>query len=74
MFPNPTIYDYDAVQGMVEERIARTKRRSKIHRLMRETRARRQFRRSIAQGLRNGLAAKDFATELGLALRDETHN
>ena len=74
MFPNPTIYDYDAVQGMVDERIARAERRTKIHRLMKASRARRQFRRSVVHGLRNGLDAKDFAAELGFALRDQTHN
>ena len=74
MFPNTTFYVFDAVQGMVEERITRAKRRAKIHHMMRASRARKQFRRSIAHGLRNGLGEKDLAAELRSTLRIEARN
>jgi hypothetical protein len=74
MFPNTTIYVYEAVQGMVEERIARAKHRAKIQDMMRAARARKQFRRSIVHGLRSGLGGKDLAAELCSTLRTERRN
>jgi len=74
MLPNSTIYIFEAVQGLVEERVARTKRRALIHQAMQEKRARRQFRRSIAQSLRSGLSAQDLASELRLTLRTQARN
>jgi hypothetical protein len=74
MLPNPVIYIYEAMQSLVEERIERTKRRCEIHRLMQESRARRQFRRSVAQGLQSGLGEKDLAAELRSALQSQTRN
>jgi hypothetical protein len=74
MLPNPTIYVYEAMQGLVEERIERTKRRCEIHRLMQQSRVRKQFRRSVAQGLQHGLGEKDLAAELRSALQSKTRN
>ena len=62
MFPNATIHVYKAVQGMVDERIERAKHRAEIHDLMRESRARRQFRRAIVQAMRRGLGKRDLTT------------
>jgi hypothetical protein len=74
MLPDTTIYVYEAMQGLVEERITRAKHRAKIHRLMQATRARKQFRRSVAQSLRQGLRGGDLASELRSVLRAESAN
>jgi hypothetical protein len=74
MHPTPTIYIYEAMQGLVEERIAKAKRRNEIHSLMHETRARRQFRRSVVQGLRSGLGKADLTAELRSAIRQQSTN
>jgi len=74
MLPNPTIYIYEAVQGMVDERIERADRRARIHQLVKTSRARKQLRRSIAHSLRNGVDAQDIASEIRFRLRDEARN
>ncbi|MGB2983942.1 MAG: hypothetical protein WBC63_08810 [Candidatus Bipolaricaulia bacterium] len=74
MLPNSPIFIFEAMQSLVEERIARAQRRAEIHSLMQETRARKQFRRSIAHGLRKGLSEKDLAAELCSSLRTQARN
>jgi hypothetical protein len=64
MLPTTTIYMYDAIQGLVDERVARAKRHRLIHRVMSESKARKQFRLSVIQGLANGLGERDLASEL----------
>lgn len=74
MLPTPTIYVYEAIQGLVDERVARAKRDRLIHRLMSESRARKQFRLSVAQGLANGLGERDLAAELRSAIHGQSKN
>lgn len=74
MFPDSTICIFEAVQGLIEERLARTKRRALIHGAMQGQRARRQFRRSIAHSLRSGLSAQELASELRSILRTQARN
>jgi len=74
MLPAPTIYVYEAIQGLVDERVANVKRRRKIHRLMSESKARKQFRRSIARGLECGLDARDLASELRSTIHEQSSN
>jgi len=69
MQPTTVIYAYEAAQGIVEERIAQARKRDEIHRMMQESRARRQFHRTIVDSLRRGLGADDLAAELRTALR-----
>jgi len=74
MHPCPTIYLYEAMQGLVDERIARARRRSKIHRLIHESKTRKQFRRSVIQGLRSGLGRDDLVAELRSVAQRQSSN
>jgi hypothetical protein len=64
MLPPSVIYMHDAMQGIVNERAERARDRSQVHRLMLESKAREQFRRSVSVGLSQGLRASDLASEL----------
>jgi hypothetical protein len=72
MLPTPTIFVYEAMQGLVDERVARAKRRREIHRLLSESKARKQFRRSVEQSLARGLGERDLTSELRSAIH--SHN
>ncbi|MFC2077568.1 hypothetical protein ACFLTM_02020 [Candidatus Bipolaricaulota bacterium] len=74
MHPDLTINSYESVQGLVEERIARAKHRMKVHQLMQDARARKQFRRSVTQGLRRGLTGRDLSSELCFTLHGQACN
>ena len=74
MHPDLTVNSYEAVHGLVEERIARSKRRRKIHHLMQGTRARKRFRRSVELGIRRGLTEQDLSSELCFTLHDQARN
>ena len=74
MLSTPTIYMYEAIQGLVEERVDNTMRRRRIHNLMKETKVRKQFRRSIAQSLEQGLGARDLMSELHSTIQTQSCN
>jgi len=72
MLSTPTIYVYEAIQGLVEERVENTMRRQRVHSLMKESKARKQFRRSIAQGLEQGLGVRDLMSELHSTIQTQS--
>ena len=68
MLPNEYI-PYGTAEAIVEERIRKAEARRRISRAMNHRRVRDRFRRSIEQGLRNGLGLSDLRAELRTVLR-----